>query len=55
MAIIELVDVHKIYTRETEVQRSRCRFEIASGEFASIIGPLGRANLPFSTDWALIS
>ncbi|HHT72117.1 MAG TPA: ABC transporter ATP-binding protein [Firmicutes bacterium] len=43
MAIIELADVHKIYTLgKTEVHAVKgVSFEIASGEFASIIGPSG--------------
>ncbi len=43
MAIIELVDVHKVYSLgKTEVHAVKgVSFQIASGEFASIIGPSG--------------
>ena len=41
MAIIELTDVRKVYTLgKTEVHALKgVSFEIASGEFASLIGP----------------
>jgi len=43
MAIIELQDVHKIYSLgKTEVHAVKgVSFQIASGEFASVIGPSG--------------